>query len=459
MTRTIRFVPILLAPMLLPACSGPGDDDPDLDLDEGCPPMFVQDILPEYHIEIAPAEWAAMQDEFRNRVEREEAGEDIHPYHPVEFRYVAGSERLGPVPDVLLRLKGQSSWLQTIDLDDDPKMQFVIAFNEVDRKGRFLGVRKIELDMPRTDYTFLRQRVALSYLREAGLPAQCANNARLYINGTYYGLYTNLERLDKEFLQRSFPGDADGDLWKSGRIIRTNDDSFRWDRLEALWSVGDFASFGALVDLDASIYEWAAEAMIGHADGYYNGRANFFLYDHPARGFIWLAHDLDTALAEEFLLPDATPVFPACVARWERDWHHYLLTMHDPAGLEMYVQALADARSRYDVGAMQRRIDRWAAQIGTAAAEDPRKPFTMEEHHLAVAQMRSFAATRAAYLDEWLACRRSSGVDADGDGFDMCHDCNDNDPTVYPGAPETCNLRDDNCDGRIDRVDGISVCE
>ncbi|MEA2698622.1 MAG: hypothetical protein QOI66_2893 [Myxococcales bacterium] len=29
-------------------------------------------------------------------------------------------------------------------------------------------------------------------------------------------------------------------------------------------------------------------------------------------------------------------------------------------------------------------------------------------------------------------------------------DCNDNDATIYPGAPEMCNFRDDNCNGMVD---------
>ena len=39
--------------------------------------------------------------------------------------------------------------------------------------------------------------------------------------------------------------------------------------------------------------------------------------------------------------------------------------------------------------------------------------------------------------------------DADGDGYN-CDDCNNADDSIYPGAPETCNDVDDNCDGRTD---------
>lgn len=41
-------------------------------------------------------------------------------------------------------------------------------------------------------------------------------------------------------------------------------------------------------------------------------------------------------------------------------------------------------------------------------------------------------------------------VDVDGDGYDAIEDCDDTDDSIYPGAPEECNLVDDNCDGNID---------
>lgn len=38
-------------------------------------------------------------------------------------------------------------------------------------------------------------------------------------------------------------------------------------------------------------------------------------------------------------------------------------------------------------------------------------------------------------------------IDGDGDGFLPPEDCDDSDATVFPGAPERCNGRDDACDG------------
>jgi len=55
-------------------------------------------------------------------------------------------------------------------------------------------------------------------------------------------------------------------------------------------------------------------------------------------------------------------------------------------------------------------------------------------------------------------------TDVDGDGYDSDRaggdDCNDGDPNAYPGAPETCNGRDDDCDGwPTDPDDEASDCD
>jgi hypothetical protein len=40
--------------------------------------------------------------------------------------------------------------------------------------------------------------------------------------------------------------------------------------------------------------------------------------------------------------------------------------------------------------------------------------------------------------------------DDDGDGANQNDDCNDADPTVYPGAAEICDFKDNDCDGTVD---------
>jgi hypothetical protein len=61
-------------------------------------------------------------------------------------------------------------------------------------------------------------------------------------------------------------------------------------------------------------------------------------------------------------------------------------------------------------------------------------------------------------------------TDHDGDGFRACEECNDTDPTIYPGATELCNGIDDDCNGFDDMLgfpgsetdddgDGLSECE
>jgi hypothetical protein len=55
-------------------------------------------------------------------------------------------------------------------------------------------------------------------------------------------------------------------------------------------------------------------------------------------------------------------------------------------------------------------------------------------------------------------------TDTDGDGYSSDVDCDDNNPAIYPYAPELCNNIDDNCDGSVDEglirptSCGVGVC-
>jgi hypothetical protein len=49
------------------------------------------------------------------------------------------------------------------------------------------------------------------------------------------------------------------------------------------------------------------------------------------------------------------------------------------------------------------------------------------------------------------------GVDKDGDSYSDEEDCDDTDPTVFPGADEVCNDKDDDCDGEIDEDEAVDA--
>src|SRR5262245_33840547 len=208
-------------------------------LAHGCPDLFDPASLVEYAVEISADEWAKMDYEFRNVEALKAAGQEYKTYHPVVFHY--GGET---VADAMMRLKGDSSWRTTVMNDGDKaKMQFVISFEEVDTAAKFHGVSKLVLDMPNNDKTFMQERLGFTVLADMlALPAPCANNARLSINGQYYGLYTNEEHVGHSYIKRVFPEAPDGDLFEGGWTAKTNELAPNTTRQEAFWDAHDIGS-------------------------------------------------------------------------------------------------------------------------------------------------------------------------------------------------------------------------
>jgi hypothetical protein len=411
-----------------------------------CSDLFDDDVITTYEVEIDPAEWALIHDEFVNWQMREAAGLELNPYHPMMLRHD------GQLVAAWIRLKGNSSWFEAVALDPNVKKQFVIAFDQgADPRARFHDVQKVELSMPSLDPTYLRERLAQSFLRDAGLPGLCANSATLVVNGAYYGLYANLEYVNKDFLRRVFPGDHTGDLWDKVDDLLTNEDEPGRDdsRHRALWRATSIGELERLMDMPASLRTWAAEALMAQSDGYWGAFSNFYTYDHPRRGFVWLTDDVDGSF--DFMPADMHPLY-----FWlNRDYPRkpgpqYVMVLASDMWRDSFVAILAELVDRWDVATLQARVDRWAAQIAAAVESDPHKPQTFARHQEYQRRLRDFLPARKQALQRWLDCYRNGGGDTDGDGSPWCRDCDDSSTAAYPGAPEICgDAVDQNCNGLL----------
>lgn len=363
--------------------------------------LFRQDVMPEFHIEISDEEWSALVAEWNDPETIDET--NVKPWHRlISFRY--GDEI---VTDAQIQLRGNPTRWR------GEKMQFEIGFNVTDRAGRFRGLRRILLDAAYYNPSQLRDRLGHWFMREVGLPAPCVNNAVLYVNGTWYGFYQHIEKVDREFLERNFP-DPDGNLWKRAQYLMTNESTPDYTRIEAYHDAkDDLAALSELLDLDQALTEWAAEAVAPHKDGFWAGGWNYYLYDVPGAKFVFIPWDLDQSFNS---VPyDADPVL---WHKMQSNYHgrpEYDTVLADPGWFAVYLEKLEAHLLRYDAARMQALVDAWADQVRDAAARDVLAPYTFEAHLRAVEELRAYLPKRQAYLERAIACWKAGGRDVDGD--------------------------------------------
>ena len=417
-----------------------------------CSDLFAP-TLQTYSIDISDSDWNAIQAEFLSAgMLIDQAFFDYQPkYYPVVLHFGNDASK-----DAYIRLKGDSSWREAVQYDGaNGKMQFVVAFDQLDSLATFHGVGKIGFDMPRSDLSFLRERIANTWMRQIGIAALCATSGKLMVNGNYYGLYVAEEKLGHRVLGEFFPGNADNDLFKGGANAETNQSTADWNKLSQFWNATTPAALAAIVDLPQSFLTWAAEMMLNDGDGYWGGDHNFFLYDEGSgKPYLFLPTDLDSTL-------DFLGYFTGDPVWW---WssrpglqfigQHYRTAMNDATLRGQYAGAVATQFGRYDAAQIQGWLDQWSAQIRDAVAADPHKPAstTTGVFDSAIALARQGAQARADFVSKWLACQQSgNGADLDGDGYIWCKECDDTSATTHPGAPEICGYQiDDNCNGLYD---------
>ena len=109
-----------------------------------------------------------------------------------------GSSKYVIIRDVGVRLKGSFT-------SRFHKMSLKIRFDAFVKKQQFKGLKRLTLNAMMQDPSQVHEVTAYRLFRAAGVPAPRAGYARVKIDGSYMGLYVNLESIDSKMLARWFP--------------------------------------------------------------------------------------------------------------------------------------------------------------------------------------------------------------------------------------------------------------
>jgi spore coat protein H len=252
-------------------------------------------------------------------------------YFKALFIYDYGSGR-DTVQDVGFRLRGNTSRYSQ-------KKSFKISFNEYVSGRKYQDVKKINLNGQHNDPTLIREKLFYDSWKMAGMPERRTSFVRLYINLVYYGLYTNLEEFDKDWLQRIY-NNKNGNLYKctypadlaylgtnqqtykniqsgaftGGRAyeLQTNETEDDYtdlvDLISTLNHTADTAFARLIVEkinVDGFLKAFAIDVATGNWDDYMYNKNNYFLYHRTDTGkFEFVSYDTDNTFGVDWVNRD-----------------------------------------------------------------------------------------------------------------------------------------------------------
>jgi hypothetical protein len=410
--RRLAVCAFLCAGGLL-ACQGTGGVDSDGGPGASPPfeSVFAADHLPVFELSLP-------ESSYRNLVA------DPFAYQPAHFRYRSDDDpgRAIVLPYVGLRLKGQASYQP---IDGKPALK--IKFDEYIRSQRFLGLRRLTLNNMEQDPSMVRERLSYHVYREAGLIAPLCNSARVFVNGTYYGLYANVQTIDRTFVETRFRP-ARGNLYdmsSDGNVIdltpaskasfqlETNRAEDRTQDLDALLeAVGGrsadlVADAASIVDLDQWLAVGAVQAVIADWDGYFGGRNNYELYHDVGRGrFVLLPWGCDQTfgtLNGQFKFVR----YRIDGARTENNGLLFRRCRQSPECYRRYLARVERTLGIWEGLDLATELGGILAQIRPSVLQDRRRSYSIEEFERSVKDVRVFLSRRGRIVRRQLEGLRS----------------------------------------------------
>jgi hypothetical protein len=227
-------------------------------------------------------------------------------YMPARFRWRGPDGDSIVLDSIGVRYKGNSSYQYA---GASPKKPLKFYFNKYRKEQLFYGIEKLNFSNIIKDPSFMREKLAYDVLKKY-MPAPRASFATISLEDRLIrGLYTQVEQVDEQFLDRHFGGHK-YNLYKAADQgafmafkgfnlsnyeteyeLKTNETKNDWsgliNMLDTLNNTPD-ADFvrvvGKRLDLDNCIRYLAFNMVNANFDSYTGSGRNFYLYDDQKAG-------------------------------------------------------------------------------------------------------------------------------------------------------------------------------
>jgi hypothetical protein len=263
-------------------------------------PFYDQNTLRTLFIDFPDADWEQQMEAFK------ETDIEVPATLTVDGR---------AYPDVDFSFRGASSFMM---VPEGRKRSINVTLDNVHGNQNIQGYNSLNLLNSHTDPTFLRSVLYLQIARDY-LPAAKANWVRVVINGEDWGVYVNLQQVDKPFLAERFktkngtrwkvPGSpngrggleylgADVAAYKQIYEIKGDDSAKAWAQLVELTRVLNQTpaesleqALAPIMDVDSVLRFLAVEAALVNNDGYWTRASDYNIYLDTKGRFHVMPHD------------------------------------------------------------------------------------------------------------------------------------------------------------------------
>jgi spore coat protein CotH len=375
--------------------------------------LFNPGVVRRLDLFVNTLDWAKLKESFQENT-----------YYPADVRWEGITLR-----NIGIRSRGFGSRSRT-------KPGLRVDMNRYASDQTFLGLKSFNLDNLEQDPTGIKELVAMKFYARLGLPAARVASVQLYINNSYAGLYSLIESVDKDFLERVY-GERDGNTENDGFLFEydwqgiwgfsylgsdfepyaqrfsakthENDSDFaKYHDIEQwAWAANEtpqarfVEAVSPYLDLQIFVKTIAAEAFLAEYDGLLGrfGMANFYLYRFEGttrHQFIpWDADRTFEAVDKPVLANLSTNVLMTRAMEVPALRDTFFRTLMEAVALAAEVDPDAGQGTK---GWLEREIDAALARVQFSVGADTNKGGTNEDFDIQGEALRNFARRRGTMV-------------------------------------------------------------